>query len=250
MEHDLSLSIKRLCRRFRRQRFRSEVKQGRGRNPLSVILLLALSLAAALICLLEFRLRPVAEQLAGRQVNNLVTSRLNTALSELSARYSSLVEIQRAADGTITAVTADMEQLNRIRSQAVRVALDTVASVDVHTLGVPLGSLFDFDLLWAKGPDIEVHSLVAGIVTAGVRSDFYSAGINQTMHRIMLDVEVPLTVLLPGSSGKTQVSASVCVAETVIVGRVPETYLNLGGEESGRKTGSRTAAPGTGAGGL
>lgn len=250
MEHYLSLVIKRLCRRRRRQSCCTEVKRSRGWSPLLITLLLAASLAATFICLLEFRLRPVAEQLAGRQVNNLVTARLNAALSELSAKYSSLVEIQRASDGTITAVTTDMEQMNQIRSQAVRVALDTVAAVDVHTLGIPLGSLFDFDLLWAKGPDIGVHSLVAGTVTTGVRSDFYSAGINQTLHRIMLDVEVPLTVLLPGSSGKTRVFVCVCVAETVIVGQVPQTYLNLGGEESGRKTGSRTAAPGTGAGGL
>lgn len=250
MDNGLSLFIKRTCRRHRHRGCSAAAKRGRGWNPLLITLLLAAALAAAFISLLEVRLRPVAEQLASRQVNNLVTERLNAALGELSANYSSLIEIQRAADGTISAVTADMEQMNRIRSQAVRVALDTVSAVDVHTLGVPLGSLFDFDLLWAKGPDIDVHSLVAGTVSTEVRSDFRSAGINQTLHRIMLDVEVPLTVLLPGSSGKTVVTVSVCVAETVIVGQVPQTYLNLGGKESGRKTGSGAAAPGTGAGGL
>jgi len=250
MDNYLSLVIKRTYRRHRRQRYSAARKKSRGCNPLLITLVLAAALAVTFISLLEARLRPVAEQLAGRQVNNLVTASLNAALSELSANYSSLVDIQRSSDGTITAVTANMEQMNRIRSQAVQVSLDTIAAVDVHTLGVPLGSLFDFDLLWAKGPDIDVHSLVAGTVSTRVHSDFCSAGINQTLHRIMLDVEVPLTVLLPGSSGKTQVSVSVCVAETVIVGQVPQTYLNLGGEESGRKTGSGAAAPGTGAGGL
>ena len=250
MENYLSLVIKRTYRRHRRKRYPVLYKKCRSCNPLLITLLLAAALAAVFIGLLEVRLRPVAEQLAGRQVNNLVTARLNAALSELSANYSSLVEIQRSADGTIAAVTANMEQMNRIRSQAVQVALDTIANVDVHTLGIPLGSLFDFDLLWAKGPDIGIHSLVAGTVSTEVHSDFQSAGINQTLHRIMLDVEVPLTVLLPGSSGKTQVSVSVCVAETVIVGQVPQTYLNLGGKERGRETGSGVTAAGAGAGRL
>ena len=250
MDHYLSLVIKRTYRRHRRKRYPAAYKISWKYNPLLITLILAAALAAVFIGLLEVRLRPVAEQLAGRQVNNLVTARLNVALSELSANYNSLVEIQRSSDGSITAVTANMEQMNQVRSQAVQVCLDTIAAVDVHTLGVPLGSLFDFDLLWAKGPDIDVHSLVAGTVNTNVRSEFRSAGINQTMHRIMLDVEIPLTVLLPGSSGETQVSVSVCVAETVIVGQVPQTYLNLGGEESGRKTGIGAAAAGAGAGGL
>lgn len=250
MDNYLFLVIKRTYHRHRRKRYPAAYKKCRCCNPFLITLILAAVLAASFIGLLEFRLRPVAEQLAGRQVNNLVTARLNAALSELSANYNRLVEIQRSADGTITAVTADMEQMNRIRSQAVQVSLDTIAAVDVHTLGVPLGSLFDFDLLWAKGPDIDVHSLVAGTVSTNVHSEFQSAGINQTLHRIMLDVEVPLAVLLPGSSGKTQVSVCVCVAETVIVGQVPQTYLNLGGEESGHKTGSGAAAAGAGAGRL
>lgn len=251
MDNRLFLAVKRLCRRHRRRRVPVSQKKSLRWTPAQATLLLALALAVSFISLLEFRLRPVAEQLAGRQVNNLVTAQLNAALSELSSDYSGLVEMQYSDDGTITAVTGNMEQLNRIRSQAVQVSLDTIASIDVHTLGIPLGSLFDFDLLWAKGPNIQVHSLVAGTVSTRVHSDFRSAGINQTLHRVLLDVNVPLTVLLPGSRGETVVSVTVCVAETVIVGQVPQTYLNLaGGEEIGRETGSGAAAAGAGAGGL
>ncbi len=252
MDNRISLTIKRIYRR-RRRAVRSHCADVRHpvRNTALITLVLAAGMALTFISLLEFRLRPVVEQLAARQVNNHVTARLNAALSELVTGEGNLVDIQRGADGEILAVSGDMERINQIRGQAVQAALDTVAAMDVHTLGVPLGSLFDFDLLWAKGPVIQVHSLVAGTVSTQVRSEFQSAGINQTLHRVLLDVEVPLTVLLPGSRGHTVAQITVCAAETVIVGKVPQTYLNLsGGEEHGRNTGDHAAAAGAGAGGL
>lgn len=251
MEHGLWIAFRRFCRRRRRPPRKYASRRPVRLNPLQITLLLALVLSVYFIALLELRLRPVAEQLAARQVNNRVTAELNVALSGLQAGYDRLVEIQRGEDGAITAVTSNMEQVNYIRAQGTQAALDTIAAIDVHTLGIPLGSLFDFDLLWAKGPEVEVHSLVAGTVSARVYSDFRSAGINQTLHRVLLDVEVPLTVLLPGSRAETLVYVSVCVAETVIVGQVPQTYLNMaGGNTNERQTGSGTAAAGVDPGGI
>lgn len=251
MENRLLLAFRRFCRRRRRLPRKYVHRKPVRLNPPQITLLLALVLSVYFIALLELRLRPVAEQLAARQVNNRVTAELSAALSGLQAGYDRLVEIQRGEDGTITALTSNMEQVNYIRAQGTQAALDTIAAIDVHTLGIPLGNLFDFDLLWAKGPEVEVHSLVAGTVTAQVYSDFRSAGINQTLHRVLLDVEVPLTVLLPGSRAETLVFVSVCVAETVIVGQVPQTYLNMaGGSTNERQTGSGTAAAGVDPGGV
>lgn len=250
MDNRVSLAVRRLYRRRRRT---VQVRGARHpvRNTAVATLILSAAMAATFIGLLEFRLRPVVEQLAARQVNNHVTARLNGVLSPLVSGNGNLVEIQRGTDGEILALSADTQQINQIRGQVVQAALDTLAQVEVHTLGVPLGSLFDFDLLWAKGPEVEVHSLVAGTVTTQVRSEFQSAGINQTLHRVLLDVEVPLAVLLPGSRGYTVAQLTLCMAETVVVGKVPQTYLNLsGGEEHGGKTGDFAAAAGAGAGGL
>lgn len=250
MDNRVSLAIKRIYRRRRRSvQLRSAGHS--VRNTALATLLLAAGMAVTFISLLEFRLRPVVEQLAARQVNNHVTARLNAALSGLVTGDGELIEIQRGPEGEILALSGDMERINQIRGRVVEAALDTLAQVDVHTLGVPLGSLFDFDLLWAKGPVVEVHCLVAGTVGTEVRSEFQSAGINQTLHRILLDVEVPLTVLLPGSRGNTVARLTLCAAETVIVGKVPQTYLNLmGGQINAGQTGSGAAAAGAGAGGL
>lgn len=252
MENKLFLTIRRIRHR-RRSRYAAPPAARRHLcyNPLYVTLLLAFVIAAYFIGLLELRLRPVAEEMAARQVNNRVTAQLYAALSDIGTDYYGLLDIQRAQDGSIIAVTGNMEKINELRASVVSAVLDTISAVDVHTLGIPLGSLFDFDLLWAKGPVVEVHSLVVGVVSTQIRSEFQTAGINQTLHRILLDVNVPLTVLLPGSQGETTVSVPVCVAETVIVGQVPQIYLNMaGGEVYERGTGSASAAAGAGAGGL
>lgn len=220
----------------RRRLYRHRVRAHRGTklpfSPLLLTVLLGIAMATAFISFLELRLRPVVEELAIHQVNNRVTADINGALSGMEAEYDRLVNIQRDDTGQIMAITSDMASINELRGQVVDKVLGTISAIDVHDLGVPLGSLFDLDLVWAKGPEIQVHSLVAGTVSAQMSSEFTSSGINQTLHRIVLNVEVPLTVLLPGIVVKTEVAAAVCVAETVIVGRVPETYLSLGGQDA------------------
>ena len=198
-------------------------------RPVLVVVVCVTVSAAAFMGILELRLRPVVEKIALHQVNNLVTAQVNRSVLSMDGEYDGLVEIQRDETGRITAVRNNMARVNRLRDRIASQVLDTVSALDVHELGVPLGSLFDVDLLWAKGPKIRVHSLVVGLVSTQVNSQFYASGINQTIHRVLLDINIPLTVLLPGIVLETTVNTSVCVAETVIVGSVPSTYL-AGGE--------------------
>jgi len=195
-------------------------------DPWVVTIALGVAITCSGIGLLEFRLRPVVEELAAVQVQNRVTGDINAALSEINTDYNTLVTTQQDQQGAVLAVTTNMAAVNALRNQVADRVLSAVETIDVHELGVPLGSLLDMDLVWAKGPAIRVHSLVAGTADVQAHSEFTSAGINQTLHRILLDVNVPLTVILPGISVDTLVSVQVCVAETVIVGRVPQTMLS------------------------
>lgn len=220
MGHRLLISIRRWLHRGRTGGF---VRT----NPLLITILLSLLLAMAAIGLLELRLRPVVEAIAVVQVQNRVTSDVNTALRAVCVEYHDLVNLQYDQQGAILALTTDMSAVNRVRNQVAEQVLSAIECIDVHELGVPLGSLFDMDLAWAKGPAIRVHSLVAGSVRTQMHSEFTAAGINQTRHQIVLEIVVPLVILLPGMSANTEVTTQICVAETVIVGRVPETFLEL-----------------------
>jgi len=187
----------------------------------------------SVIHLLEAKLRPTVLDIAAAQVQNTMTAVIETAVSQdLSARqvsYGDMVEIHRDSSGAITSLTTDMAQMNLLRVELTAAILQALEGVDVSTIQIPLGSLLDFEPLWARGPSLKARAMTVGTVTAEFESELTSAGVNQTLHRVCLEVSVPLTVLLPGGEVQLPVRTSLVVAETVIVGKVPDTYLSLDG---------------------
>ncbi|MGO5022121.1 sporulation protein YunB [Lawsonibacter sp. LCP25S3_G6] len=202
-------------------------------HPGLLTLAVALLVAWGTIQILEWRLRPTVAEMARTQVQNTMTAAIEQAVNEDLARrnvsYGDFVAVERDAAGAITALSAQTAQMNLLRSELVGTILETLEGVDVSSIHLPLGSLLDFEPLWAKGPELQVRAMTVGTVSAEFDSEFSSAGINQTIHRIWLEVAVPMTVLLPGEELEVTVQTRLPLAETVIVGQVPNTYLSLDG---------------------
>ncbi|MCI9155514.1 MAG: sporulation protein YunB [Lawsonibacter sp.] len=200
-------------------------------HPLILTLAVALVVAGSIIALLEAKLRPVVAEIAAAQAQNTMTAVVEgTVTANLAARnvsYSDFVSIQRDGEGSITALTTDMARMNLLRAELTAAILEALEGVDVSDIRVPLGSLFDLEPLWAKGPALRAQAMTVGTVRAEFDSQLTSAGVNQTLHRIWLEVTVPMTLLLPGGEVETTLNTKLCVAETVIVGKVPDTYLQL-----------------------
>lgn len=205
---------------------------GAALSPVWVTLGVALAVAWSVIALLEAKLRPVVAEVAAAQAQNTMTAVVEQAITEgLTAhpvRYSDLIDIQRDGGGAITALTADMSQMNLLRGELTEAILEALEEVEVSDIRVPLGSLFDVEPLWAKGPFLSAKAMTVGTVRSEFDSQLTSSGVNQTLHRIWLEVEVPMTLLLPGGGVETALHTRLCVAETVIVGQVPDTFLQLG----------------------
>ncbi|MBD9088990.1 MAG: sporulation protein YunB, partial [Clostridiales bacterium] len=189
--------------------------------------------AAAALCvgLLEARLRPMAVTIAQAQLQNdaarLVERCVTEDLAERGLTYAELVSIQRDTSGAIVSLTTDMAAMNLLRAELVERVLDALEGVGVLQLRIPLGSLLDLDVLWGLGPSLKVHAMAVGTADARFSSSFSEAGVNQTLHRIELELTVPMTLLLPGGPVETESVTRLCVAETVIVGRVPDAYLQM-----------------------
>lgn len=200
--------------------------------PVLITLAVALVVAASVIALLENKLRPVVAEIAAAQAQNNMTAVVENAVTaDLAARqvsYVDFVTIQRDEGGAITALTTDMARMNLLRSELTAAILEALKGVDVSDVQVPLGSLFDLEPLWAKGPALKAKAMTVGTVRAEFDSQLTSAGVNQTLHRIWMEINVPMTLLLPGGEVETALHTRLCVAETVIVGQVPDTYLHLG----------------------
>lgn len=200
--------------------------------PALITLTVALIVAATVIGLLENKLRPVVAEIASARAQNIMTAVVENAVTaDLAARqvsYADFVAIQRDEKGAITALTTNMAQMNLLRAELTAAILEALESVDVSDIEVPLGSLFDLEPLWAKGPTLKTKAMTVGTVQAEFDSQFTSAGVNQTLHRIWMEASVPMTLLLPGGEVEVTLNTRLCVAETVIVGQVPDTYLQVG----------------------
>ena len=186
-----------------------------------------ISFAVLFVFQLNQRLRPILFELAVSQTSNHLTAAIDHAVSEQSISYNDLISLERSSSGDIVALTSNMAQANVLRSQLLSISLDALNGLETLEFEIPLGTIFDLDLLSGRGPNVGVRVLYMGTASAEFENSFSSAGINQTYHQIIFHIKADISVLLPGRQEKTTVDTRVCVAETIIVGKVPETYLHV-----------------------
>lgn len=190
--------------------------------------LLGIGFALLFIRVLNARLTPILLELAVSQTSNRITAAVEGAVSEQAVAYNDLVTLERSSNGDIVALTSNMAHANVLRGELLATALQALDGLETMEMSIPLGTIFDWELFSGLGPDIHVRVLYTGTASAEFENAFSSAGINQTCHQINFHVNAEISVLLPGRQEKTTVSTKVCVAETVIVGKVPQTYLQVG----------------------
>ena len=195
------------------------------------VLLAVISLS--LFLLFRSKYRTVIRELAQTQVKNTTSDLANDAIAKQIAEgtiaYDRIVFFEKDLDGRITALKTNMSEVNRLKTDILNIINDEILELDTSDLGIPLGSLFLPELLSGKGPAIPVRILSIRNSDANFVSHFSQAGINQTLHQVTMDVSIDVAVLVLGETSSFTMSSEVVVAETVIVGQVPTTYLQTGG---------------------
>lgn len=183
--------------------------------------------------MLRSRYREVIRDLAETQVKNTTSDLTNDAIAKQIAdgviQYDRIVYFEKDLDGRITALKTNMSEVNRLKTDILNIINDEILALDNSDIGIPLGSLFLPELLSGKGPAIPVHILSIRNSDAVFQSDFQQAGINQTLHQLTMEVSVDVAVLVLGDTSSFTLTSEVVVAETVIVGDVPDTFLQTGG---------------------
>mgnify|MGYP000165697932 CR=1 FL=1 len=157
-------------------------------------------------------------------VTRIVSEAVYQAIEDGEIRYDGLVTFEKDETGQITAVRSNMAAFNHLQADILDTILTRIDQVSARELSIPVGTLTGFSLLAGRGPRISVRMESVGSSEANFHNEFVSAGINQTKHQIILTVDVSVSILLPGFTTATKVSNSFIVAETVIVGSVPDTY--------------------------
>ena len=202
----------------------------RKRWRLLLIVLLCLAVWAFLG--LRARLWPVVSSLAQTQVINTASDLINDAIlqqiMEGQIQYDRIVYFEKDLNGRITALKTNMAEVNRLKTETLNIINDEIMAQDSQSLGVALGSLILPEFFSGKGPQIPVRILAIRNSDAAFQSYFTEAGINQTLQQLSMDVIVDVTILVLGQTETFTVSSQMVVAETIIVGDVPATYLQTG----------------------
>jgi len=157
-------------------------------------------------------------------VNGLVAEAVSDAVNSGEIQYNDLISLEKNASGGVAALVSNMAEFNRLQASITQDILTRLGEMSDIELEIPIGTLSGSAFLAGRGPKMPVKMQSTGSCSARFENQFSHAGINQTTHQILLCVDVSVSILLPGFRTGTQVVNSYAVAETVIVGDVPDTY--------------------------
>jgi sporulation protein YunB len=203
--------------------------RSRGRNAACIRLLLALVLILSALIFFNWQFKPVIESVTVNEAKmesvNIINHVVLTEINHNPASYQNLILVNRDAAGRVLSVTTDVAKMNRLKAQVISSVQQSLNGNTDSTVQVPLGTLLGSNLLHGIGPNIPMRLTLSGNISAEFQSTFESAGINQTRHRITLNVGASVYSFLPGFDTTTEVTTSVLIAETVIVGTVPTVVM-------------------------
>ena len=196
-------------------------------------LLFLLVFSGMILLMFRSRYREIIQELAETQVKNTTSDLTNDAIAKQIAdgiiQYDRIVFFEKDLDGRITALKTNMSEINRLKTDILNIINDEILALDTSDIGIPLGSFFLPELLSGRGPVIPVNVLSIRNSDAAFSSNFAQAGINQTLHQLIMLVSVDVSVLVLGHTSSFTITSEVVIAETVIVGSVPNTFLQTGG---------------------
>lgn len=195
---------------------------------------LLIVLICFLVCffLLRSKFRPVIRELAQTSVKNSTSDMTNEAIARQIAdgtiQYDRIVFFEKDLNGRITALKTNIGEVNHLKTEILSIINERILALDSSDIGIPLGSLIFPELFSGKGPVIPIRILSIRNSDASFSSHFSQAGINQTLHQLVMEVSIDVSVLVLGEAAGFTVTSQVVIAETVIVGDVPTTFIQSG----------------------
>ena len=205
-----------------------------SKKKLGIALILCGIILMAATILVVFRLRPLLSQVAVSNTGDAVTKMINDSVTEIMSRehigYDDLVSLKKDSSGDVTALVTNISKINSLQAEISNRVLEKLYENEAQLIEIPLGNVIGGILFSGRGPDIPVKVVSLSSVYTKFRDNFDAAGINQTRHQIMLDIDVELDILLPGITETVAVYDEIVIAETIVVGEVPGAYASTQSE--------------------
>lgn len=218
------------CRKKRPIKARHYYQKSRLKTFLFRFIAVILSLLI-FILLIDARVRPIVKNSAASVINVGITQIINKTvidtLYDISPEYSDIVEVVYGPDGNITHLSLNNAKVNMLKSIISKSITDAVSKDEVRLMRIPWGTLTGMALLSGRGRFINLKITEFSYALIDIRSEFSAAGINQTRHSIILDITIKAHGYVAVTHISTQVKTSLIVAETIIIGDVPNSYFNF-----------------------
>ena len=183
----------------------------------------AITIIKAITPIIERQCKVIAKSTASEYANQVC----NKAMENLT--YEDLCTIDRDSEGRIRLISLNVVNVNKLNS---KIALEIQEKLNDSTSSkfyIRLGSFTGSKLLSGRGPNVEVRMSTIGSVTTDIKSEFEETGINQTLHKIYIDINCNVSLLSPFKDIDEQITAQVLLSETVISGDIPDSYYDLEG---------------------
>ena len=174
-------------------------------------------------------IRSLAETKVKNSTSDLINDAIDRQIDVGNIQYDRIVYFEKDLDGKITALKTNMGEVNRLKTSILNIINDEILAMDTTDLGIPVGSLILPEFWSGRGPHIPVQILSISNSEASFESFFTEAGINQTLQKLIMNISVDVSILVLGRTENFAVTSQVVVAETIIVGEVPDTLLQAGG---------------------
>ncbi len=199
---------------------------------LRVIIAILIFIAIFIFCTVYFRknIVPTVMDSSIAQVRAITTNAINLAATTVingGLTYDELFEVKKDNNGKITMIQANSPRINTIAREIANLAQANLDALGTQEISIAVGAFTGLALLTGFGPDVTIKIVPIGTANCDFVSYFQSAGINQTLHKIYIDVYADVNIITPIDEPTVQVKAEILVCENVIVGEVPEFYLNM-----------------------
>lgn len=180
------------------------------------------------LCFLNLVVNPIIIETSSSKVKSLSQDAVNTAVFEVikdASIYDSLVKIQRDEEGNITMISSNAVRINYLSREIIENAQKKLEFLGSKGVNIPLGTFSGMPILVGHGPLVNIKLIPIGAINCNFSSKFISAGVNQTNHRIYLEVNSIVNIILPTASQNVNTKTQILIAENIIIGKVPQTYL-------------------------
>ncbi len=212
--------------------FRAKRRKNKKFNKILILALICLSFTY-MTAFVNNRVKPIVIAMAEVRGKHIAIATMNKVIyeriDEYDVGYTDLVRLQTNAEGNITLMEANVVKINKLKSDIALRVQQEIENIDTSEISIPFGNIFSSDIFSGIGPYIPIRLLPVGNAHTDFKSSFEAAGINQTKHEISLIVESEVHVILPIFNTYSKVSTVVPIAQTIIVGKVPDQYVNIEG---------------------